>query len=81
MYILPSLLDMKAREVLQRIKQLGGTEVRKGKGSHVILCCACGRWRTTVSNHKGEDIKRGTLGGIEGDLAPCQNFGEGWLTK
>lgn len=72
---------MKAREVLRRIKDLGGMEVRKGKGSHVRCCCACGRFNTTVPNHPGEDIKRGTLGGIESDLEGCASFGKGWLTK
>ena len=56
-------------------------EVRKGKGSHVRCCCACGRWHTTVPAHRGEDIKLGTLKGIEGDLEPCKSFGKGWLTR
>jgi predicted RNA binding protein YcfA (HicA-like mRNA interferase family) len=69
-------LDITAREVLQRIKQLGGTALRQN-GSHVRVQCACGTNKTVVPEHGHEDIKRGTLHGIERALAPC--FGAGWL--
>jgi predicted RNA binding protein YcfA (HicA-like mRNA interferase family) len=72
---------MNAREVIRRIKDLGGAEVRKGKGSHVRVACACGVYSSTVPAHKGEDVKRGTLGGIESDLEGCSKFGKGWLTR
>ena len=37
----------------------------------------CGKCSTTVPVHAGEDIKKGTLRGIERDLEPC--LGKGWL--
>ena len=72
---------MRAREVIQRIRNLGGRKLRPGKGSHIIFSCACGAWQTSVPMHKGEDVKFGLLKGIEGDLEACAHFGKGWLTK
>jgi predicted RNA binding protein YcfA (HicA-like mRNA interferase family) len=66
---------MKAREVVARLRQLG-CEERKGKGSHVVF--KSGSCRTTVSVHKGKEIKAGTLRGIERDMEPA--LGKGWLT-
>ena len=60
---------------MSRLRQLGCAE-RKGKGSHVRF--TFGACATTVPNHKGQDIKTGTLRGIEKDMEPC--FGKGWLT-
>ena len=68
---------MRAREIARRILDLGGREVRRGKGSHVRYSCRCGRWFTTVPIHAGEDVKRGTAKGIEKDLELC--LGKGWL--
>lgn len=79
--MLSSVMDMKAREVVQRILELGGLKVREGKGSHVLYCCACKRWQTVVPNHKGEDVKPGTLRAIEKQLEPCAKFGKGWLLQ
>ena len=70
---------MTAPELIRILASLGVEEVRKGKGPHVrfrvtrdgVTCS------TTVSVHKGRDIPRGTLRGIEKDLAPA--LGEGWL--
>ena len=68
---------MRAREVNQRIKRLGGEMVRQ-RGSHR-------RYRatgngvtasTTVPQHSG-DIPGGTLAAIERDMEPV--FGKGWL--
>jgi predicted RNA binding protein YcfA (HicA-like mRNA interferase family) len=39
----------------------------------------CGKCSTTVPVHAGEDIKKGTLRGIERDLEPC--LGKGWLER
>lgn len=66
---------MKAREVVARLRELG-CEERKGKGSHVVF--TFGACRTTVSVHRGKDIKKGTLRAIEKNLEPV--FGAGWLT-
>lgn len=67
---------MKPREVLSRIRELGGRKLRQ-TGSHVSVCCKCGKYKTTVPGHKGKDVKKGTLSSIQRALAPC--FGEKWL--
>ncbi len=58
------------------LRRLGATE-RPGKGSHVRF--TVGACNTTVPNHKGEDLKTGTLHAIEASLEPC--LGKGWLKK
>ncbi|MBA3488373.1 MAG: type II toxin-antitoxin system HicA family toxin, partial [Longispora sp.] len=74
---------MRAREVIKRIRRLGGVQVRtrgahiyyeaigNGSGGTPITCL------TSVSQHPG-DIPTGTLHKIEKDLEPV--FGKGWLT-
>jgi predicted RNA binding protein YcfA (HicA-like mRNA interferase family) len=52
-------------------------EERAAKGAHVRF--SIGGRNTTVSVHKGHDIPRGTLRGIERDLEPV--LGPGWLRK
>ena len=59
---------MTGRDVLRRIRQLGGETVRQ-KGSHVRV--QLGKCGTTVPVHRGEDLPAGTLLAIERDLAPC----------
>jgi predicted RNA binding protein YcfA (HicA-like mRNA interferase family) len=59
---------MTGRDVLGRIRQLGGETVRQ-KGSHVRV--RLGKCATTVPVHRGEDLPPGTLRAIERDLAPC----------
>ena len=73
---------MRAREVNQRIRRLGGVVVRQS-GSHrqfaVAYTDADGierTARTTVAQHPG-DIPPGTLRTIEKNLEPA--FGKGWL--
>ena len=68
---------MTAREVVKALKARGAALVRQS-GSHARYVSACGKCATTVPMHKG-DIKRGTLGAIESDMAPC--YGKGWLTS
>ena len=46
-------------------------------GSHVRM--QCGKCPTTVPVHAGEDLKKGTLSGIEQDLEPC--LGKDWLKR
>jgi predicted RNA binding protein YcfA (HicA-like mRNA interferase family) len=60
-----------------RILRALGAEERAGKGSHVRF--TIGPCSTTVPNHQGEDIKKGTLAAIEANLEPC--LGRGWLKK
>lgn len=67
---------MKASKLIKCIKRLGGEELRQS-GSHVRF--RLGSCFTTVPNHKGEEIRIGTLNGIEEDLEPC--LGKGWLKK
>ena len=64
-----------SRQVMRILLFLGCVEVRQ-KGSHRRFDCPCGKHHTTVPVHAGEDIKRGTLHGIQSDLS-C--LGKGWL--
>ena len=65
---------MMARDLRRTLKDKGCAEVRQ-KGSHLRV--ECGKCRTTIPVHAGEDIKPGTLRQIERDLEPC--LGKGWL--
>jgi len=56
------------------LRALGAVE-RAGKGSHVRF--RIGACFTVVPNHQGDDLKVGTVNGIESDLEPC--LGKGWL--
>ena len=67
---------MTAREVLRRIRELGGSELRQN-GSHIRVACRCGKNKSVVPAHGSEDIKPGTLRSIERALEPC--LGKGWL--
>ncbi len=67
---------MRAREVARKLVDRGATEIRR-KGSHRRFRSACGKCSTTVPDHAGADIPRGTLGGIQKDMEPC--YGKGWL--
>ena len=67
---------MTARTLLKLLRSLGCQEVRQ-KGSHVRV--KCGRCRTTVPVHAGEDLGPGLLRAIERDLEPC--LGKGWLGR
>ena len=58
------------------LRRLGAVE-RAAKGAHIRF--SIGACSTTVSNHKGEDLKTGTVHGIESDLEPC--LGKDWLKK
>ena len=60
-----------------RILREMGAEERAGKGSHVRF--TLGACSTTVPNHKGEDIRKGTLAAIEASMEPC--LGPDWLKK
>jgi predicted RNA binding protein YcfA (HicA-like mRNA interferase family) len=68
---------MRAREVVARIKALGGFFVRQ-HGSHALYRAEGDGFRvqTTVPMHTG-DIPRGTLRAMERDMEPV--FGKGWL--
>jgi predicted RNA binding protein YcfA (HicA-like mRNA interferase family) len=63
-----------ARDVLDRIRALGGEVVRR-KGSHVRI--RCGPCFTTVPDHGSRDLPAGTLRAIERDLEPA--LGTAWL--
>lgn len=54
---------MKSGEVVRRLKDAGFKE-RPGKGSHRVFKHPDGR-STVVPHHAGEDLKKGTLKGIE----------------
>ncbi len=70
---------MKAREIRQELMSRGCTETMT-KGSHRRYenpTCPDRTCKTTVPFHKGEDVKKGTVKGIEDDMEHC--FGAGWL--
>ena len=67
---------MTAREVRRILRERGGVEARQ-RGSHLRVRCGNGCCNSTVPVHRGEDIRFGTLRGIQADLAKC--LGEGWL--
>jgi predicted RNA binding protein YcfA (HicA-like mRNA interferase family) len=67
---------LKAREIMRILRAMGAEE-RAGKGSHVRF--TLGACSTTVPNHKGEDIRKGTLAAIEASMEPC--LGSNWLRK
>jgi predicted RNA binding protein YcfA (HicA-like mRNA interferase family) len=60
-----------------RILRAMGAVERAGKGSHVRF--TIGACSTTVPNHKGEDIRKGTLAAIEASMEPC--LGRDWLKR
>lgn len=60
-----SVVLMTSRELLKLIRKHGCTvDAKGGKGSHVKVTCE-GGCTTYIPNHKGEDIKEGTLKAIE----------------
>ncbi len=67
---------MRSRELIRILRALGAEE-RTGKGSHIRF--RVGTCFTVVPNHRGEDLKEGTVRGIEADLEPC--LGKGWLRQ
>lgn len=67
---------MTSQELRRILKRFGCVEVRQ-RGSHLVL--RCGNCQTVVPVHRGEDIPRGTLRGIERDLEAC--LGKGWLKR
>ena len=70
---------MTSRELLKLIRAYGcSVDPKRGKGSHIKVVCP-GGCTTYVPNHKGEDIRPGTLSAIEKQLATC--LGEKWTTK
>lgn len=67
---------MKARELLQLLRELDCVEIRQS-GSHRIV--RCGKCQSVIPVHPGEDLGRGLLKAIEDQLAPC--LGKRWLRK
>jgi predicted RNA binding protein YcfA (HicA-like mRNA interferase family) len=71
---------MNAREVNRRIEKLGGVQVSQ-VGSHrkyqADRTDGNGTCQTIVPQHKGRDIRPGTLASIEKQMEPA--FGKGWL--
>jgi len=65
---------MNARELRRILRDLGCIELRQ-KGSHLRV--QCGTCFATIPIHAGEDLKEGTLRGIEKQLEPC--LGKNWL--
>ncbi|HEX6548168.1 MAG TPA: type II toxin-antitoxin system HicA family toxin [Candidatus Dormibacteraeota bacterium] len=69
---------MTGAQVLRLIRRAGCSPgVVRQVGSHLRV--ECGRCRTTVPVHRGQDLPIGTLRAIERDLEPC--LGKGWLRR
>ena len=64
-----------AKQLIKILTRLGCYEARRSKGSHAQW--VCGKCRTTIPCHAGEDIGTGLLGQIKRDLDPC--LGKGWM--
>jgi predicted RNA binding protein YcfA (HicA-like mRNA interferase family) len=64
---------VRSREVVHRIRELGGEEVSQ-VGSHLKM--RVGQCQTIVPMHS-RDVSTGTLRAIERALEPC--LGKGWL--
>jgi predicted RNA binding protein YcfA (HicA-like mRNA interferase family) len=58
---LPSLT---ARDVIKKLKKVGFVFDRQAKGSHEIWYNPITKRRTTIPNHPGIDIPKGTLKAI-----------------
>ncbi len=67
---------MTGKDLLRRLREMGCREVRQ-EGSHVRV--ECGRCKTTVPVHAGEDLGPGLLRAIQRDLEPC--LGRRWLKR
>ena len=64
---------MKGSQLIKLLQRKGCVVLRR-KSSHVRV--QCGKCKTTIPVHKGEDIKTGTLASIRRDLEPC--LGKDW---
>jgi predicted RNA binding protein YcfA (HicA-like mRNA interferase family) len=53
-----------AREVIKKLKKAGFAFDRQAKGSHEIWYDPTTKRRTTIPNHPGVDIPKGTLSAI-----------------
>ena len=60
-----------ANEVIHGLKKAGFTLYRQARGSHEIWYNPVTKRRTTVPNHPGNDIRKGTLKAIlkEADIS------------
>ncbi|UCC74086.1 MAG: hypothetical protein JSV86_05875 [Gemmatimonadota bacterium] len=69
---------MKTRDIVKRIRQLGGRQLRRGSSGHGVFVCSCGKHTTSIAVQRLErQVRIGTLKHIEADLAPC--WGARWL--
>jgi predicted RNA binding protein YcfA (HicA-like mRNA interferase family) len=66
----------RAREILERLEELGCVKLRQ-TGSHVIM--KCGTCQAPVPVHPSYEIPNWLVYKIQQELAPC--LGKGWLLK
>lgn len=64
---MPKLPVIKPKELIKILKQLGFSQHRKSRGSHIMMTHSDGR-RVVVPAHYGKDVPNGTLLGIIRDL-------------
>jgi predicted RNA binding protein YcfA (HicA-like mRNA interferase family) len=58
------LSPLSARDVIKKLRRAGFVFDRQAKGSHEIWYNPNTRRRTTIPNHPGTDIPKGTLSAI-----------------
>jgi len=58
------LSPLSARDVIKKLRKAGFVFDRQAKGSHEIWYNPVTKRRTTVPNHPGTDIPKGTLNAI-----------------
>ena len=68
---------MTGKHLLRVLRKQFDCVTESQRGSHVKV--RCGRCRTTVPVHAGEDLGPGLLAQIGRDLEPC--LGERWLRR
>ena len=68
---------MTGKDLRRKLRRQFGCVEESQEGSHVKV--RCGRCRTTVPVHAGEDLGPGLIGQIQRDLEPC--LGLRWLRR
>jgi predicted RNA binding protein YcfA (HicA-like mRNA interferase family) len=69
---------MKVRDLVKRIKKLGGAQARRGSSGHAVFVCSCGKHKTSIQVQRMDlQLPLGTLRHIQKDLAGC--WGSDWM--
>ena len=69
---------MKVRDVVKRIAELGGSQLRRGSSGHAVFVCSCGKHKVGIPVQRMEaQLPNGTLANVRRAMAPC--WGREWL--